>query len=516
VNSSRRHFLETGAVFSATAIAWTTSDATAADGYVPFEGEKTTWHQGFDRYDFIMDDATGAITPMTAPASEVTSFGIDVSVKDGKHRCVVVVPAKAAPGNPWSWQACYWNHQPQTEVELLRRGFHIAFVAPDPGRQGKAWDLWYTFLTENHGLAKKAAFIGMSKGGLNEFNWGAVNPDKVACIYADNPALFDEDFAKIPELAKHDIPLLHVVGTEDWVQRYTMTVEEIYHQWGGSITVVIKEGVAHHPHSLVDPTPIADWIEQHMHPVEANRPAFADSTYTKTHYYSLENSYIYLKEENTYATVRGPGYVPSYDRYSRKGYSSPPANFRADDMSIVAPQKPAPGKPWVFHASPLERGSTVDLALLAKGYHLVLPPISGPGAVQKEWDEVYQRMVDNGFAKKVVMEGTGAKAGESYAWAIANPDKVTAIYARNPLMRSLMSKTQPIDNLAPLAKAGVPVLHDCGSLDPWLKDNTRVVEKRYKQLGGKIKVLVTQGAGHFPLQPKDPKPIVDFIVSHQN
>jgi hypothetical protein len=182
----------------------------------------------------------------------------------------------------------------------------------------------------------------------------------------------------------------------------------------------------------------------------------------------------------------------------------------------------------------LERDSAVDLALLAKGYHIVLPPISGPGAVRKQWNEVYQRMVDNGFAKKVVMEGTGAKAGESYAWAIANPDKVSVIYARNPLMRSLMSntppigspapldpylpspsKTQPIDNLAPLAKAGVPILHDCGSLDPWLKDNTRVVEKRYKELGGKITVLVTEGEGHFPVSRKDPKPVVDFILSNQ-
>jgi pimeloyl-ACP methyl ester carboxylesterase len=514
MNSSRRQFLETGVKFCTAAIVWT-SNATAAEVYVPFQGEKTTWHEGFDRYDFIMDDATGAITPMTAPASEVTSFGIDVSLKDGKRRCVVVVPKKAAPGNPWSWQGCYWNHQPQTEVELLRRGFHIAYVAPDPGRQGKAWDVWYKFLTENHGLAKKAAFIGMSKGGVNEFNWGVVNPDKVACIYADNPALFEEDFAKIPELAKHDIPLLHVVGTEDWVLRYTMTVEKIYHQVGGSITVIMKEGVAHHPHSLIDPTPIADWIEQHMHPVEANRPAFADSTYTKTHYYSLENSYLYLKEEDTYATVCGPGYVPSYDRYSRNGSSSPPANFEADDMSIVVPQKPAPGKLWVFHPSFLERDSAVAMALLAKGYYIVLPPISGPGAVQKQWDEVYQRMVDNGFATKVVMEGTGAKAGESYAWAIANPDKVSVIYARNPLMRSLMSKTPPIDNLAPLAKAGVPILHDCGSLDPWLKDQTRVVEKRYKELGGKITVLVAEGEGHFPLSRKDPKPAVDFILSHQ-
>jgi hypothetical protein len=54
-----------------------------------------------------------------------------------------------------------------------------------------------------------------------------------------------------------------------------------------------------------------------------------------------------------------------------------------------------------------------------------------------------------------------------------------------------------------------------GSLDPWLKDQTRVVEKRYKELGGKITVLVTEGEGHFPLSRKDPKPVVDFILSHQ-
>ncbi len=213
--------------------------------------------------------------------------------------------------------------------------------------------------------------------------------------------------------------------------------------------------------------------------------------------------------------VRGPGYVPLTIAGSYNGFSSPPAKFQQDEMSIVVPQTPVPGKPWVFHASPLERDSMVALALLASGYHIVLPTISGPGAVQKEWDGIYRRMVDNGFANKVVMEGTGAKAGESYAWAIANPDKVSAIYARNPLMRSLMSKTQPMDNLEPLARAGVPILHDCGSLDPWLKSQTRVVEKMYKELGGKITVLVAEGEGHFPVSRRDPKPVIDFIVSQR-
>ena len=46
-----------------------------------------------------------------------------------------------------------------------------------------------------------------------------------------------------------------------FMPRHTMVVEKMYHQLGGSITVIMKEGVAHHPHSLIDPTPIADWIE---------------------------------------------------------------------------------------------------------------------------------------------------------------------------------------------------------------------------------------------------------------
>jgi hypothetical protein len=124
-------------------------------------------------------------------------------------------------------------------------------------------------------------------------------------------------------------------------------------------------------------------------------------------------------------------------------------------------------------------------------------------------------LVDNGFSKKPVMEGIGANAGELYAWAIANPDRVSCIYARNPSLRSLMAKSQPIDNLAPLAKAGIPILHDCGSLDPWLNDQTRVVEKRYEELGGQITVIVKEGEGHFPSESKNPAAAVNFILTHQ-
>jgi hypothetical protein len=305
---------------------------------------------------------------------------------------------------------------------------------------------------------------------------------------------------------------LHVCGSEDLLLlRHTLVVENMYHQAGGLITVIIKEGHAHHPHSLQNPKPIADWIEQHLTSSTANRPAFVDANFAKGHYYSLEPSFIYLKEEDTYATVRGPGFTLCYDRYDSPGSGT----FRTGGMSIVVPNSVAPGKPWVLTGDPIERDATVEQALLAKGYHIVIVQPTGSGMSREEWDDTYKVLVDNGFSSKPVLKGTGPKAGEAYAWAVAKPDKICCIYARNPLMHSLMAgEAQPIGNLAALARADVPVLHDCGASDPWLESQTRAVEKRYQELGGKIAVIVRAGEGHFPLSPKDPKSVVDFVVKN--
>jgi hypothetical protein len=508
------------AIFLAAAV-FTPKPANAA-GYKAFAGEKTTWHNAFDRYDFSMDDATGAITPMTAPAKEVTGNSIDVALRNGRRRCVVVVPKEPAPGYPWSWRGCYWDHQPQAELELLRRGFHICFVAPDALGQGKAWDTWYQFLTGEHGLSTKPVFIGMSKGGINEYSWTVVNPDKVSCIYADNPAIYDEDLARLEVLARNDVPLLNICGTLDLNYnsgKHTLAIENRYHEYGGRITLMVKEGAAHHPHSLQNPKPIVDWMIKNLKPSKAAPPEFVDSTFVKSYYYSLENSYVYLPEEQLYATCRGPEYTPCYERYDviDKRYDvNGHSGLGLKGMGVVAPNAAASGKPWVFRAVPIERDSTVDQALLAKGFHIVFPPIGGSGPAAGDWDKTYQVMVNHGFSKKPVMEGAGAAGGEAYAWAILNPDKVSCIFAENPVMRALtMSKTPLSDSLAPLARAGVPLIHDCGSLDPLLKDQTRVVEQKYKELGGQITVIIKEGAGHFPLQPKDPKPIVDLIMTSQ-
>ncbi len=239
---------------------------------------------------------------------------------------------------------------------------------------GKAWDAWYSFLTEQHGLSKKPAFIGMSRGGVNEYMWATANPEKVSCIYADNPALRPESLQKIGELARNDVPLLHICGSLDFLlQQHSLPVENIYHQLGGRITMMIKEGVAHHPHSLRDPRPIVDWIVKNVERKTDDPPAFAGKRFTKSYYYSTDDSYTSFPRENTYVTCRGPMFTACYDRYDVKTDS--PWGITA--MTVIVPGTAAPGKPWVFRADRIGRNSeVVDLALLAKGFHIVAAPVT--------------------------------------------------------------------------------------------------------------------------------------------
>src|SRR5439155_21896779 len=99
------------------------------------------------------------------------------------------------------------------------------------------------------------------------------------------------------------------------LQRHTLPIENRYQQLGGRITVMIKDGAAHHPHSLKNAKPIADWIEQHMVLTENARPDFANEQFIKTYYYSLESTNVWLKEEKSWANCRGYGFVECYERY---------------------------------------------------------------------------------------------------------------------------------------------------------------------------------------------------------
>jgi neutral ceramidase len=130
-------------------------DTKAADAPPLIAFAKAAWHDGSARFDFVMDEQSLAIKPITTASDDKTRDG-------GPVRCILVVPKRATPGNPWSWRDLYPNQRPSAETELLARGFHLAYITPGPPRQR---DAWYGFLTEKRRLSRKPVFVGMSSAG---------------------------------------------------------------------------------------------------------------------------------------------------------------------------------------------------------------------------------------------------------------------------------------------------------------------------------------------------------------
>ncbi|HXI50947.1 MAG TPA: hypothetical protein VNH84_05565, partial [Candidatus Saccharimonadales bacterium] len=67
-------------------------------------------------------------------------------------------------------------------------------------------------------------------------------------------------------LAQAKVPLLHVYGDADVVvpwEENTGLLADRYRKLGGTITLIAKPGVGHHPHGLDDSTPIIEFIAKH-------------------------------------------------------------------------------------------------------------------------------------------------------------------------------------------------------------------------------------------------------------
>lgn len=239
------------------------------------------------------------------------SYGQDPIFSDYKseqflfegHEAKVVFPEKPSEERLWIWRARFWGHEPQLDKALLDRGFHLVYVdvANLYGNDEAVgiWNRFYKFCRKKYGLNKKVVLEGMSRGGLIIYNWAAQNTGKVFSIYADapvcdikswpgglysgagSPADWEKcleaygldsasvlDFKGIPiytsiKVAKAGIPVIHVYGDADEVVPYeenTALLAEQFRKAGGTIKLIPKEGIGHHPHSLEDPSPLVEFI----------------------------------------------------------------------------------------------------------------------------------------------------------------------------------------------------------------------------------------------------------------
>jgi len=215
----------------------------------------------------------------------------------------IVFPNQPDKEKYWIWRTQFWGHEPQVDIALLKKGFHLVYidVVDLYGNQVavERFNAFYSFLIKNFGFNKKTVLEGMSRGALDAYNWASKNTDKVFCIYGDAPVCdikswpgglergegsksdwkkclkaygltesTVKDFKDIPlynciKLAEAKIPVLHVCGDKDPVvpmDENTNKLAKIFREAGGEIQIIIKKETGHHPHCLKDPKPIVDFI----------------------------------------------------------------------------------------------------------------------------------------------------------------------------------------------------------------------------------------------------------------
>jgi pimeloyl-ACP methyl ester carboxylesterase len=255
----------------------------------------------------------------------------------------------------------------------------------------------------------------------------------------------------------------------------------------------------------------------------------------------------------SHAAVFGQDAAPFHGKISDwHGFRRCDFTVAGKNALVVAPEKEAEGRPWVWHGEFFGHKPEPDIALLKRGFHIVylsVPDMLGSPTAVKHWNDFYAELTGKyGFAKNVALVGLSRGGLYCYNWAAANPDKVACIYADAPVcdfkswpggrgkgkgsprdwklvletygfaseQDALDYKLNPIDNLGTLAKSKVPLLHVYGDADevvPW-DENTGVIAERYRQLGGPIELIAKPGVGHHPHGLTDPTPIVEFIVRH--
>ncbi|MCP4375072.1 MAG: alpha/beta hydrolase [bacterium] len=155
------------------------------------------------------------------------------------------------------------------------------------------------------------------------------------------------------------------------------------------------------------------------------------------------------------------------------------------------------------------------------------------------YSALYKQLVEKrGLAKKACLLARSRGGLMLYNWAVENPTRVACIAGIFPVcnissypglkracgaygmteeqLKAKLADHNPIDRLAPLARAKVPIYHMHGDRDSVvpLEKNSGELYKRYKKLGGKMTLEVIKGQGHNMWSGWfNNQKLVDFVIA---
>ncbi len=214
-----------------------------------------------------------------------------------------LIKPNVEPNGKWALKTEYFGAFPSVEIELLNRGWHIAYNenynrwAQDRDVLRKAE--FIKFVSKEFSLNKKCAIVGMSCGGMYGVKTAAVAPELISVLYLDAPVMnllscpaglgvstqphYDEFYGitgitvsellnyrehpvdKMDILLKNNIPVILVAGDSDCTVPYCENgaiLEKYYRENNGIIEAYVEKGKDHHPHGLKNPLIIADFIDK--------------------------------------------------------------------------------------------------------------------------------------------------------------------------------------------------------------------------------------------------------------
>ena len=220
------------------------------------------------------------------------------------REAILVFPKNANEKKNWLLKTEYFGAFPNFEIEMLKRGWHLAYI-----KNVTRWCLdedielkkrFVEYLCEKYRLFPKCVPVGMSCGGLIACKLAAKYPEFVSVLYLDAPVMNllsvaarvgrepngmlnefieatgitlssllsyrEHPIDKMPILLKSGIPIVLVYGDSDDVVPYHengMLLEKYYEKEGGSLLAIGKAGCGHHPHGLEDNTPIIEFVEKY-------------------------------------------------------------------------------------------------------------------------------------------------------------------------------------------------------------------------------------------------------------
>lgn len=221
---------------------------------------------------------------------------------DGRD-ALAVFPSAPANGH-WMMKMEYFGAFPDTELELLRRGWHL-FYLKNTNRWGTdtdndAKDRFAEFVSREFGLDSAFTCVGMSCGGLCSVNFASRYPHRVNFLYLDAPVMnlyscpmgfgigdvlpngwnelqeaygFDlpalltyreHPMDRLPVLTEHKIPAALIYGDSDttvpWEEN-GLVMANLYRQLNLPLYLEGKKSCGHHPHGPTDVNALCDFIE---------------------------------------------------------------------------------------------------------------------------------------------------------------------------------------------------------------------------------------------------------------